>query len=83
MFFIRGEGGGLSSGQAGGKAEVVCPRLRWLCVQGACVEPCFCSQHPVFTPDFPKVADGILVSLYLLQPKFALTEEHMVIFSPI
>ena len=32
LFLIWGEAGGVSRGQAGGKASVVCLRLRWWCV---------------------------------------------------
>ena len=41
--FTWGEGRGMSRGQARGEAWVVCPPLRWSCVQRAYTVPCFCS----------------------------------------
>ena len=41
MLLICGAGRGVSRGQDGGVAEVVCPPLGWWCVQGACSKPCF------------------------------------------
>ena len=42
------------------------PGLRWCCVQGACMVPCFCSQPPAFAPGASEWLLGFLASLCLL-----------------
>ena len=53
-------------GQAGGVAQVVCPPLRWWCVQGACAVPCLCSR--IF-----KSGSWVFWSLCIFCPEFAPT----------
>ena len=60
------------------------PGLRWCCVQGACTEPCFCSQPPAFAPGASKWLLGFLVSLCLLSricPNFACVQLLFVPYS--
>lgn len=68
MLLICGEGRGVSRGQDGGVAEVVCPPLGWWCVQGACSILCF-SPESFFLQALHKWQLGFsfyfLVSLYL------------------
>ena len=65
-FLTWGECRHVSRGCASGVTQVVCPPLRWCCVQRACAVPCSCSR--IF-----KRGSWVFWSLCIFCPQFATT----------
>ena len=81
LFLVWGEGGRVSTGQAGGMTQVVCPPLWWCWVQGVSLVTRFCFQQPVFAPGSSKVAAEFF-GLCVFCPEFAQLQISAASFSP-
>ena len=81
LLLVWGEGGRVSTSQAGGMTQVACPPLWWCWVQGVYLVTRFCSQQPVFAPGSSEVAAKFF-GLCVFCPEFAQLRISAAVFSP-